>query len=78
MVTNIMAYVTPGPMEIIVIFFILTFASILPMIVFWKICSKAGFPGVLSLLMIVPIGNIILPLYLAFAKWPALKNDNQS
>ena len=46
---------------------------VLPTIAFWKICSKAGFSGALGLLMLVPVGNLILPLYLAFAEWPALK-----
>ena len=45
----------------------------LPTIAFWKICSKAGFPGALGLLMLVPVANVILPLYLAFAQWPVLK-----
>ena len=26
----------------------------------WRICSKAGFHGALSLLMLVPIGNVVL------------------
>ena len=47
---------------------------VLPTIAFWKICVKAGFSGALGLLMLVPVGNLILPLYLAFAKWPALKD----
>jgi hypothetical protein len=46
---------------------------VLPTIAFWKICAKAGFSGALGLLILVPVGNLILPLYLAFAKWPALK-----
>ena len=45
----------------------------LTVVPFWKICAKAGFQGALSLLMLVPIANIILPFYLAFAEWPALK-----
>ena len=75
---DIIAFMTPGPLEMIVIFFVSIFAYILPVIAFWKICSKAGFPGALGLLMIIPIANIILPLYLAFAEWPALKGDSQS
>jgi hypothetical protein len=47
--------------------------ALLTVIPFWKICQKAGFPGPLSLLMLVPIANIILPFYIAFAKWPVLK-----
>jgi len=54
--------------------FILLF-SILPVIAFWKICSKAGFNGALGLLMLVPIANIILPLYVAFASWPVFQQE---
>ncbi len=48
--------------------------SILMVIAFWKICEKAGFPPPLSLLMFVPIANIVLVLYIAFTEWPALKD----
>ncbi len=74
---DIMAFMLPGPMEMLVILFVSIFAWILPVIAFWKICSKAGFPGTLGLLMIIPIANIILPLYLAFAEWPALRGEDQ-
>ncbi|MEJ2604621.1 MAG: hypothetical protein P8172_15280 [Gammaproteobacteria bacterium] len=40
---------------------------------FWRICQKAGYPGALGLLMIVPIANLILLYYLAFATWPIHK-----
>jgi len=40
---------------------------------FWMIFKKAGFHPALSLLMIFPFINVILFLYLAFAKWPALE-----
>ena len=39
-------------------------------IVWWRICSKAGYSGVLGLLMLVPLANIILLLVLAFGTWP--------
>ncbi len=74
---DIMAFMSPGPMEMLVILFV-SIIYILPVIAFWKICSKAGFPRALGLLMIIPIANIILPLYLAFAEWPILKGDGQS
>ena len=65
-----------GSIEIIVILLIALFAwvsaSVLTVLPFWKICSKAGFPGALSLLMLIPVANVILPFYIAFAKWPAL------
>lgn len=40
----------------------------------WKIFSKAGFSGWWSLLMIVPVINILLEYYLAFAEWPVHKD----
>jgi len=75
---DIMAFGMPGAWEWIVIMLIFPITMILPVIAFWQICSKAGFPGALGLLMLVPIANIILPLYIAFAQWPALRGDGQS
>lgn len=68
----------PGPAEVVLILFLLVgglIGAVLTVIPFWKICSKAGFPGPLSLLMLVPIANIVLPFYIAFAEWPALKQN---
>ena len=73
---DVLAQWLPGLMEILVILIVML-VSVLPIIAFWKICSKAGFPGVLGLLMIIPIANVILPLYLAFADWPALRGNDQ-
>ena len=36
----------------------------------WRICTKAGFSGWLSLLVLVPIANLLLLYFLAFAEWP--------
>jgi len=66
----------PGVFEMVVILFIMMFGvigAVLTVIPFWKICTKAGFPGPLALLMLVPLANIILPFYIAFAEWPALR-----
>ncbi len=35
-----------------------------------KICSKTGHPWALGLLMLVPLGDAFLLLYVAFGKWP--------
>ena len=37
---------------------------------FWKIFSKAGFSGWLSLVMVIPLLNLVMLFYLAFARWP--------
>ena len=58
---------------------IVAMMAILPLIIlvclaiiivpFWFICKKAGFSPWLSLLNIVPMGNLILIYVLAFAEW---------
>ncbi len=39
---------------------------------FWFICKKAGFSPWLSLLNVVPFGNLILIYVLAFADWKVI------
>ena len=57
------------PTHLLVIGMIGLIAIVVP---FWKITSKAGFPGWLSVLSIVPLINIVFLFFLAFAQWPAL------
>ena len=38
---------------------------------FWFICKKAGFSPWLSLLNMIPLGNLALIYVLAFAEWKA-------
>ena len=38
-----------------------------------KIFSKAGYSWALGLLMLIPIVNIIMAFFLAFADWPVQK-----
>ena len=42
---------------------------------FWKIFSKAGFSPWLSLLMGLPLINLIVLFYFAFSKWPIHKQS---
>jgi len=69
----------PGTYEMTVIVFMLPFilcsAILFNVVPFWLICKKAGFAPALSLLMLVPIANIVLPFYIAFAQWPAQRQD---
>ena len=65
----------PGMIELLVIAGMLPVMILLTVLPFWKICTKAGFPGPLALLMVVPFANIVLPFYLAFAEWPALRDS---
>lgn len=55
---------------LIVVAIIGLISVILALIIWWKIFSKAGYSGALSLLMFVPLANFILLLVLAFGQWP--------
>ena len=39
----------------------------------WRIVAKAGFPGALSLLLLVPYVNLAAIWLFAFVKWPIEK-----
>ncbi|MGB8031931.1 MAG: hypothetical protein WCF30_19940 [Terracidiphilus sp.] len=39
---------------------------------FWFICKKAGFSPWLSLLNVIPLGNLVLVYVLAFAQWKVM------
>lgn len=42
---------------------------------FWRICRKAGYSGWLSLLVVIPLVNVIFFYFLGFSEWPALRGD---
>jgi len=42
----------------------------LTIVIWWKIFSKAGYSGAMSLLMLLPLVNLIMLLVLAFGQWP--------
>ena len=52
---------------------VLLFVVGVVLIPFWKIFSKAGYPGIMSIMMLVPLLNIIMVFFLGFAEWPVLK-----
>ncbi|NYT62795.1 hypothetical protein H0A66_10765 [Alcaligenaceae bacterium] len=54
---------------------LLVAALILPP--FWKIFSKAGFSGWLSLLMLIPMLNLIVLYVIAFSDWSSLGHGHQ-
>ena len=64
-----------GSPELIIIFFFIGVVVILP---FWRIFSKAGFSGWMSLTQIVPLVNVIGLFYLAFAEWPIHRELNSA
>ncbi len=61
-----------GSQEFILIITTIAF-FIIPIIALWKIITKAGFSGWLVILAFIPLINIALFLFIAFAKWPIEK-----
>jgi hypothetical protein len=62
----------PVLVALLVMFWILIIliALALKILIFCKIFSKAGYSWALGLLMVVPIADIIMAFFLAFADWP--------
>ncbi len=48
---------------------------VVAIIPFWRICARVGFSPWLSLLIIVPLANIIFFYFLAFSEWPSQKGS---
>jgi hypothetical protein len=50
---------------------LLVILVILPIVIvpYWQIFKKAGFAPALSILMLVPLVNLILLYYVAFSQW---------
>lgn len=46
---------------------------LITIIVWWVIFAKAGYPGALSILMIIPLVNLIVFLVFLFGDWPVRK-----
>jgi len=55
---------------LMIILFFSIINALLIIIPFWRIFSKTGLSGWLSILCIIPIAHIIVLFYLAFAEWP--------
>lgn len=58
---------------IVVVLVMILVMAILPVILYWKIISKTGNAGPIALLMLIPLVNLIVIYWLAFADWPALR-----
>jgi hypothetical protein len=56
------------PLHLIVLVFAFGF-MVLAIVPYWKIFEKAGFPPAISLLMYVPLANLIVLYYVAFSEW---------
>jgi len=48
-------------------------ANLISVLIFCKIFSKTGYHWAFGLLTIVPVANLLVPFFLAFADWPVQK-----
>ena len=51
------------------VFVIVLIAVVVGIVPYWKIFSKAGFSGWISLLMLVPLLNLVVLYVVAFSEW---------
>ncbi len=62
------------PVFVIALIFLLAFVSLvtvaIKLLIYCKIFSNAGYSWALGLLMLIPMVNIIMAFFLAFADWP--------
>ncbi len=62
----------------IIIYLLITLALIvLSVIIYWRICSKAGYSGALGLLILFPPAAFVMICILAFGQWPIYRELNQ-
>jgi len=47
--------------------------AIVVIIPFWRLCQRAGYSPWLSLLMALPLVNLVFLYVLAFSNWPSQK-----
>ncbi len=66
-----------GVPELLVLAIMGGLVVLLVVLPFWKIFTKAGFSGWLSLFMIVPLVGVFALFYLAFAEWPTQREINK-
>jgi len=52
-------------------------AFVFAIVIYWRIVSKAGYSGAMSLLLFIPIVNLIMIIIFAFSEWPIQKELNQ-
>lgn len=67
------AFFNLGSQEMLILLIIALF-YLIPLWPAWKVCEKAGFPGSLSLVVLVPGGIVVLLFVLALVEWPALRH----
>lgn len=63
-----------GLPELLIVFTVVAFPFLV--VPFWKIFSKAGYPGIMGIAMLVPLLNVVMLFFLGFSDWPVLRELN--
>jgi hypothetical protein len=58
-----------GTVELLII----AMLAVIPIWPCWRICTKAGLPGPLGLVSLIPAGIVVLLVVWAVVDWPALR-----
>src|ERR1700730_1908031 len=72
--TTVTAYATGVLLTSLVVGLI---AFIFAIVIYWRIFSKAGYSGARSLLLLIPVVNLIILIFFAFGEWPIRRELNQ-
>lgn len=65
-----MREMAPGGVLLLIYLLFLFGLFVLSVVIAWRIVGKTGYPGVLGLLLFVPVANLVMLLLLAFSEWP--------
>ncbi len=58
-----------APAHLLILFILFCIIGPVVIVPYWQIFKKAGFPPVLSLLVVVPLVNLVVMYYVAFSNW---------
>jgi hypothetical protein len=71
-----LAFVGPGPAELLIILFmafVVLALTAIKIFSFCRISSRMGYSWALGLLMLLPFAEVVIPLILALIEWPVCR-----
>jgi hypothetical protein len=52
--------------------------AVIAVVPFWRLCARIGYSPWLSLLVLLPLINLIFIYFLAFSEWPSPRGGSTS
>lgn len=59
-----------SPFAALIVLLIMAFFLVVGLLPYWKIFGRTGFSPWLSVCMVIPLLNLVVLYYVAFAEWP--------